>query len=219
MATDEDLQSLSAYLDGELEGDEAQTLEERLRREPELADTLSKLREGQTLLRSSVNAMTSGPVPSHIADMIKNAGPMPGPAAQPAAQPRYSFGLAGLAAAAVVAFVVAAPLGFFVADQRMESRLAQHMEEIRADRALLAQIVSDALEQKVSGEEFAWQNPKSGSRISITPVRTFKNKDGTWCREYLEIARFGEEEGRTRSIACRVGEGLWQKRLATYKDS
>ena len=76
----------------------------------------------------------------------------------------------------------------------------------------MAAAFNSALDTQVSGGSVTWQNPASGSRGSVTPLRTFKTADGRWCREYRqEIAAVALTERRI-GIACRDAEG-WRLKL------
>jgi surface antigen len=84
---------------------------------------------------------------------------------------------------------------------------------------MLAEAVTQALERQVSGAAFEWRNPRSGSRGAVTPVRTFRNADGQWCREYIETATIGERDESWRGIACRDTAGAWRERVRYLPDT
>ncbi len=46
----------------------------------------------------------------------------------------------------------------------------------------------------MSGQTVSWENPDSGRRGNITPVRTFKNRSGQWCREYAADEWLGDKQ-------------------------
>ena len=53
---------------------------------------------------------------------------------------------------------------------------------------------------------------------SGTPIRTFQNSDGDWCREYRQQSNLlGSIESR-RAIACRSAAGDWENRLLALSE-
>lgn len=78
------------------------------------------------------------------------------------------------------------------------------------DIALADKTVQQALEGEPSGAVLEWYNRGSGNSGSVTPVRTYKTTDGTYCREYREIMRVGHESETYDIIACRHASGQWQ---------
>ncbi len=151
------------------------------------------------------------------------AGPA-GPTPRPWAWPQWAM---PALAASLAAFILGVTGGFYIADQRQEALIARIEIHRESDRVALAQAVTEALESKLSGATVAWHNPNSGTSGSITPVRTFRNRDGRWCREYekqvqgegwggrLLLAGAGSE----RVIACREDDGRWVTRLIATTDS
>jgi surface antigen len=75
------------------------------------------------------------------------------------------------------------------------------------------------LEEYVSGQSASWHNPESGNRGEITPIRTFKSPEGTWCREYSTQETRGALQETRQAIACREGNGRWQTRVLILQDS
>ncbi|MEZ5931797.1 MAG: RT0821/Lpp0805 family surface protein [Alphaproteobacteria bacterium] len=68
-----------------------------------------------------------------------------------------------------------------------------------------------ALETLTSGQSFNWQDQTTGGTGSITPTRTFRIGDGSFCRDYT-ILFSGAGAGSYmlwRETACRNGDGQW----------
>jgi surface antigen len=122
-----------------------------------------------------------------------------------------------LAAASIAALVIGLGGGYWTADRQFRSDLAQRELQFQQDRLAMEGAVSAALEKHASGETLRWENAESGSHASITPVRTFKNSDGRWCREYLHDSEIGRESATRRAIACRVEQGTWRTRLVALE--
>ncbi|EAV42706.1 17 kDa surface antigen precursor [Stappia aggregata IAM 12614] len=79
-------------------------------------------------------------------------------------------------------------------------------DKYRAERTLQA-----ALEKSVSGNARSWKNPSSGASGTATPLKTWKNNSGDFCRSYRERIKLAD--GNTisrRGVACRTGNAVWK---------
>jgi anti-sigma factor RsiW len=72
---------LNAYVDGQLASDRVAALEDALRREPELASRVSRLREINSALRDALDPILAEPIPERLLAA----------ATAPAARPRRSL--------------------------------------------------------------------------------------------------------------------------------
>jgi surface antigen len=80
----------------------------------------------------------------------------------------------------------------------------------RADALYASRAEYQALEYTPSGSSTPWRNPDSGHYGRVTPIATYENTDGSYCREFQHQAQIG---GRTRDVygtACRTPDGQWQ---------
>jgi len=80
----------------------------------------------------------------------------------------------------------------------------------KEDRRLMKRASHRALETSQAGSATPWRNPDSGHRGSITPTRTIKRADGTFCREYQEVIIIDGREERGFGTACRQPDGSWR---------
>lgn len=78
------------------------------------------------------------------------------------------------------------------------------------DVAIADATVQKSLETQLSNTTLRWTNPTSGNSGSITPMRTYRTADGTYCREYREIVSVANDSETYRDTACRRGGGFWQ---------
>lgn len=78
------------------------------------------------------------------------------------------------------------------------------------DITLADQTVQRALEDEPSGTALEWRNGSSGNSGSVTPVRTYRTREGTYCRAYREVMRVGSDSETYETIACRLASGDWQ---------
>lgn len=67
-----------------------------------------------------------------------------------------------------------------------------------------------ALEHATDGASVPWNNPNSGHGGTVTPVRTFQEPNGTYCREYQTMITVDGQAQRGHGTACRMPDGSWQ---------
>jgi len=80
-----------------------------------------------------------------------------------------------------------------------------------SDRTMASEKLQVALESSISGKSVSWKNAKSGASGSVTPIKTWKNDQGDFCRSYSE--KFTLATGRTvsrRGVACRMKNAVWK---------
>ena len=80
----------------------------------------------------------------------------------------------------------------------------------RADRLALAQAQREALEYGQSGVSTTWKNPDSGNSGEIVPQRAYRQPDGVFCREFVQVIVVGGEMEAAYGTACRQSDGAWK---------
>jgi surface antigen len=78
------------------------------------------------------------------------------------------------------------------------------------DAWLIESAAQDSLEHAKTNETTVWKNPDTGSSGAITPIQTYQNADGRYCREYQQTVTIGGREERAYGTACRTPDGTWQ---------
>jgi len=213
-----DLETLVAYADGQLNTNEVRRVETVLARDAEARKTVRQLRESAALLRAAFNEPINEPVPARILEAINStvaeqAVVTHGPGRR--SLHHWSPALA----ASVAALLLGLGGSYFLADYRVGQELSR-IELVRlADKQVKEAALYEALEKNISGRTVAWENPDSGRSGSITPVRTFKNRQGQWCREYAASEALGNDQDSRRAIACRQPEGIWNTRMVLISDN
>ncbi|SLN29736.1 RT0821/Lpp0805 family surface protein [Oceanibacterium hippocampi] len=117
------------------------------------------------------------------------------------------------AAAAVLLLACGALAGYLLAERNLEARIAALEEGRRIDTAAMERAVNEALESRLSGQTVRWQNPATGASGTITPVRTYRARNGQWCREFTRNWVRPGGTDQLRGIACRQDDGRWLQRL------
>lgn len=87
-------------------------------------------------------------------------------------------------------------------------RYAEPPKPTESDRAVLANVTQQVLEDKPTGESSNWVNEETGHRGTVTPFDTYE-KDGRPCRRYQQTVTI---EGTTLvafGTACRDDSSQW----------
>lgn len=210
-----DLETLVSYSDGQLSAKEVQRVEAALASNPEARETLRQLRESAALLRAAFNQPINEPVPARIVEAINSTGAKQAVVTRGSGRGALHRWFPALAAS-IAALLLGLGGSFFLTDYRVGQELSR-IELVRlADKQAKEAALFKALEKNISGQVVAWENPDSGRSGSVTPVRTFKNRQGQWCREYAASEVQGLDRESRRAIACRQPEGIWKTRMVLF---
>ncbi len=79
----------------------------------------------------------------------------------------------------------------------------------RADREAIAGAQQQAYAAPV-GQTIAWNNPDSGNRGTITPVRDGYAQSGSYCREYRTTVTIDGRREDALGTACQQPDGTWR---------
>lgn len=222
-----DESTLIAYVDGELDAETAREVEAKLGGDPEAQLFVERLRELASLSRVAFNDTLHEPVPQHLRDAImdKLAEQSQDQAAsagenvvafQPRAQANWAKGLP--IAAAFAGLLLGLGGGFQYSETSTQKAMQLASMSMMQDQAAMDTALNNALEVNLSGNELAWRNPDSGRSATFTPVRTYQDKDGKYCREYRKDVLSDGEKETTFGLACRTDEGTWKTRYLILED-
>ena len=71
--------------------------------------------------------------------------------------------------------------------------------------------VGQILEHAPPRKAVAWINPDSGAAYEVTPIRTYQEAEGRYCREYQVAITIDGKPERGYGSACRQPDGSWQR--------
>ncbi len=217
---------LGRYLDGEATPAERSALEAEIARQPAMAVELAELRALDRSFKRAYGDVLEEPLDPAIEGRIAAAlararGEQEVAAQEPPPVPRYAWSArsVGLAvAASLVALMLAGLVGYRLAERHFEAELVSAQALTAQDRQLAAAALEEALDRTLSGTAVGWHNEASGSSGEVTPIRTFRNFDDRWCREYEARTMVREQIDVRRAIACREDSGIWRTRLVSESD-
>jgi surface antigen len=212
--------TLVAYVDGELDGPATRQVETLMAQDAALAETVRALRETKSLLCAAFNEPERGGVPLKLYSAIHEEFEKAGAAEKTSGRSaRRGWSTPAAIAASLVAVIVGLGAGYVLADRQIERRLASLEAQHAADLHVMNAAISRGLETELSGIAVTWRNPDSGSHGTMTPIRSFKNKAGQWCREYSATATISDAKEERQAIACRGADGVWHTRAVLVTDS
>ena len=82
--------------------------------------------------------------------------------------------------------------------------IAQSMDT--ADNECVRKALDAAPDQK----QVAWRNPDANAQYTVTPVKSYNDRAGRYCREYITEAVIGGRTEKVYGTACRQPDGAWQ---------
>jgi hypothetical protein len=169
---DQDYEQLSQYLDGELDQFASRRLEQRLAAEPELQSLLAQLQAQDNAIKTAFNGTEQAP--QHVAALLEsNVVTFP---RQQDRRPTWQYAIAASLVAAV---------GLVLTPSWQQAPQGDP-------------VLASVLEQTPSMAS-GWKTLDDGRQVR--PVLSFKDNDGSWCREYL----LSSGEQGSRGVACRQG--------------
>ena len=190
---------LSAYLDGEL--DPAAMSEADLRLEKDEAARRYVLATVRTtaFLRANLKSVLQEENPKRLLDTL---------GAEKFAKTHRKSGFPHLLRVAAV--LVLGLLGFGSGILLERSTVVQFPAFINPLPEPYSEVVGKALEYNLSGTPQKWRAPGGTVDVTVTPVRTYRDKNGVYYREYkMEIAST-TERSQLNGLAYRRLKGDWE---------
>jgi hypothetical protein len=190
--TDKDFEQLSQLVDGELSGEAARELRQRLEREPALKAVWEDLRGINAELRQRFgNTSASTQVPANVRALFPDEKPVLGAGDDAGARvlrfPTRHVRWSGALAASVA---LACAVGLLWSDSDVPAP---------ADLATV-------LDSRSSGS--GWHTVADGR--AVQPVLSFPAEGGSWCREFL-VRDADTDTAIQRGVACRDNtSGSWR---------
>ena len=66
------------------------------------------------------------------------------------------------------------------------------------------------METAGSGEKMVWTDTRGDAQITVTPLRTVRWQDGTYCRNYRQRLRIADHARQGAGLVCRTADGSWR---------
>jgi surface antigen len=78
------------------------------------------------------------------------------------------------------------------------------------DKQQMSTTTNQALEQGKAGQTYSWTNPESGNKGNVTPAQSFRNQDGSTCRDFSSTVSSAQgQNANGAGVACKNADGTW----------
>jgi len=195
--------ALMAYLDGEADPRLTAEIERAARDDETLRATIASWRGIDAQVKAALAPALQEPMPAlRVTPLLSRPS-----------RPRSIAGVSWLTAmaAAIALIILGTGLGIGIAEYA-DYRAERLLQARAASEHAQAQVAfAQALEKSPSGQSVSWRNPDSGASGGVTPVRTFKNTENQFCREFRQWQSGGTTRENRVGIACRE-DGIWRVR-------
>jgi anti-sigma factor RsiW len=201
-------ETLSAYVDGELDDAGAAAVERAMAADTRLRDRVREIRETDATLRAALGGPLRDRVPPRLLSAIDDGFG----ARRRRRLPRFALPIA----ASIAAVVVLGAVGYRLHEAQLDAAKEAVIAAQARERAVLTATINHVLETVVSGKSVAWEVPETGVRGAVTPIRTYRSTSGHWCREYRVQEEAASKTTDQRGVACRTGDKEWRTVRAYY---
>ena len=225
--------TLIAYVDGELDTQTVREVENTLAENESARRYVEHLRALAALTRVAFNDTLHEAVPQRLKDAalgrtvkgvafpqehvdVGNVVTFAPKGSQGSARRALPLGLA--AAAAFAGLVLGLGGGSVYSEKSANNALQLAAFSLQQDQNAMNQALNQALEVNVSGNALTWTNPDTGRSAAFTPVRTYQDKTGQFCREYRKDVKSTDQTDTTFGLACRDETGTWKTRYLILED-
>ena len=216
--------TLIAYVDGELDSQTVRLVEGKLSTDENAAKYVEHLREIAALSRIAFNDTLHDSVPQALKDTIlKNTAAESTDtdstvvAFAPRAKNEWKIALP--MAAAVACLFLGLGGGYQYSKTSTGNALKLAAFTLEQDKSAMDMALNKALEVNMSGDTRTWTNPDSHRSAAFTPVKTYQDKSGAFCREYRKSVDTSGQQETTFGLACRDDKGTWKTRYLILDNS
>ena len=193
-----DERTLSAYLDGELDDAAMQEVDEFLQQDAKAREYVLNATRTTAFLKAASNAILHAEVPEHLIAAVKSHGDRGG---RRQAVVRTVFRMA--------AAIVLVLFGYGAGNLLMNNQLGHLPVTVAPVLNQYAHVVDAALEHNLSGTPQKWSEPQQPIMVMVTPVKTYRDSQNTYYREYrLEVIAENQHH-QVDGLAYRNSGGKW----------
>jgi surface antigen len=79
------------------------------------------------------------------------------------------------------------------------------------DKQQMSATTTQALEQGKAGQTYSWANPESGNKGNVKADQSYRNQDGSTCREFSSsVSSLQGQNANGAGVACKQADGTWR---------
>lgn len=212
-----DESTLIAYVDGELDMQTVREVEAALSVDGNAREIVEHLRALTALTRIAFNDTLHEAVPQRLKDAamgrtVHDTNNVIAFAPKIKSTIRRALPHGFAAAAAFAGLLLGLGGGVQYSNSSASNALQLAAMSLQQDESSMSLALNKALEVNMSGDSLSWNNPDSGRSAAFTPVRTYQDKSGKFCREYRKDVTSPDQTNTTFGLACRDETGNWKTR-------
>jgi len=197
--------TLSSYVDGELDAEAMRKVEAYLESDAEARNYVLNAIRITAHLRGDMNNVLHEEVPEQLIDTIFS---------QPKKKGRQSILLQPLLrmAASVVLILLGFGAGWLIPTPGDEPAFTLPTPF----PAGYNRIVQEAMEYNLSGAPRQWQSPENQAVVIVTPVKTYRDKNGQYFREFRMEVSTATQSRQVNGLAYRQ-QGEWKTKAVYFQ--
>ena len=200
-----DEHTLSAYIDGELDIAAMHEVDRYLEKDAAARQYVLDATRTAALLRTSAKNVLHEEIPQRLLAVLA-----------PQRSTRSRPGSRVPAMLRVAAFLIMGILGFG-SGILLERKTVDPVPALFAPLpARYSDVVNAALENNLSGIPRLWQEPDAAVVLTVTPVKTYRDKNGVFYREYKMEVVSGKGSSRINGLAYRTLKGSWETKALFF---
>jgi hypothetical protein len=196
---------LSAYLDGELDAVAMSEADALIEKDEAAKRYVLETVRTTAYLRASMRDVLREETPKRLADALNAQKP-----AKFSRVPAYSSLIR------VAAVFILAVLGFGGGMLLERSTVEKFPAFIKPLPKPYGEVVGKALEYNLSGKSQEWEAPGGLVSIKVTPVKTYRDKNGIYYREYRMEVASETERRQINGLAYRTVKGQWETKAIYF---
>jgi hypothetical protein len=197
--------TLSAYIDGELDPPDMRAVDLYLEKDEDAKRFVLEAARTAALLRARSRSIRQEEVPERLLAPLRSR-----PVSGMHRRPIFSVLLRSAAA------LIIGLLGFGSGILLEQKTIEIVPTVVTPLPAQYSDVVNTALEYNLSGKPRQWRAPKSSIILTVTPVKTYRDKDGIYYREFkLEIASEADRS-QISGLAYRTIQGRWKTKALFF---
>lgn len=197
--------TLSSYVDGELDAESMREVESFLENDSYARKYVINAVRINARLRESMNKVMYEEIPEHLISAI-----LPQQKRKrrlfPEFQPLFRM-------AAAIMFIL---LGFGAGSLLLNNGNEPLSTLATPFPASYNRVVNDAMEHNLSGTPHLWQSPEKQVVITVIPVKTYRDKNGQYFREYSMEVQTETARHQINGLAYRK-KGEWKTKAVYYQ--
>ena len=190
--------TLSAYLDGELDDATMQEVDAFLQQDAKAREYVFNATRTTAFLKADANAILHAEVPEQLIGAVKSYGDK---------GRRHKAVVRAISR--IAAAIVLVLFGYGAGNLLLNNQLEHLPITVAPVLMKYGHVVEAALEHNLSGTPRKWSEPQQPMMIMVTPVKTYRDSQNIYYREYrLEVIAENQHQ-QVNGLAYRNSSGKW----------